>query len=584
MSKYDISAKRLRSFDNVKDWFSTTSSPEELVLIGFFQNTYELIECRECHITWHKIILIEKKFVHKFSCGLIKEIEQKTERVKRKAERVKKAQKQKKIQLTEQKIQEQTQREIKLTECQIKWKAKKQVELIEQEIQKKVIEISKSTSISVNIGIFDSTLICDILKFGLYNKVMSFLKHLQQIQHQDLYCEFDVLDLLFKCLREFAFAWFNNQSSFIIIQKFDRDLTCAFSITSLEFIAKSSISISHSSLQYHSCVECFVQFFSLSRFLKHIKQENVCFKVVCKQCEQSFNFKNKFHDHIREQHINSNLKFFTSESTYKIKKKSTVVCSSASFVSLVSFVSSIFFATSTSIFESVSSKCSNLPITTLNITSKSMETLSASFFRTFVRKHQEFHIQKSYFIIDDLICMFREKFKSFDLRQHQKRRFSSQSIDARQFVTYQFRIIVYFLFAVNQKASISQSLKSSNPKSFQQHTSAKSIRSAFALREKSTFSSYKKSSIFYISLSSKSSFLQSKFSFAWFTSSFTSSSFFRSLISNHVCCICFDHFSFRNDLFNYSSSSQSNPSNRRSMREVREMISRFEAKLKKNER
>ena len=374
-------------------------------------------------------------------------------------------------------------------------------------------------------------------------------------------------------------------------------MICVFLTISLELIAKSSISISYFSFQYHSCVECFVQFFSLNRLLKHIKQKNVCFRIVCKQCEQNFNFKNKFHDHIREQHIKSNFRFFTSEFTHKIEKKSTIICSSVSFVSSVS---SIFFATSTSIFDSISSKCSHFLIATLNITSKSIKKLSinsftfsisffSTLFKTSVLKHQ-----KSYFIIDDLIRMFREKFKSFELRQHQKNFAFSQNFDIRSFTqsrfSYQSRIIVYFLFAINQKTSINQNSKSSNSKSFQQFTFAKTIRSV--LSEKSIISSYKKSNISYISLQSKFSFLQSKFSFAWFTSSFTfsftssftSSSFFRFLISDHVCCICFDHFNFRNDLFNYSSFNQRYFSNRQSIKKVKKMISRFETKLKKNEK
>ena len=160
-------------------------------------------------------------------------------------------------------------------------------------------------------------------------------------------------------------------------------------------------------------------------------------------------------------------------------------------------------------------------------------------------------------------------------RSIKKRRSSSQSIDARSSVTYQSRIIIYFLFAVSQKTSISQSLQSSNSKNFQQHTFAKSISFCrFALSEKSIFSSYKMSNIFYISLQSRFSFLQSRFSFAWFslTSSSMFSSSFRSSITDHVCCICFDHFSFRNDSFNYSRSSQRHLSNRRPMREVKEMI------------
>ena len=438
--------------------------------------------------------------------------------------------------------------------------------------------------------------------------MMNFLKHLQQIQHQNLYCESNMLDLLLKCLRKFAFAWFKNQI-FIIIQNFDKDLACAFSIISFEFASKTSNQssatsdshISHFSSQYHLCVECFAQFSSMTRLLEHTKQVS-CSKMICKHCEQNFNFKNKLHEHIREHHVsksiasfisfitfeNSNLRVSTSEFTYKLKKKSTITCSS------VSFASSILSATSRNqIFSakiasrSVSSKCSNLFIATLNITSKSMKklsinsfTFSTSSFRTSVSKHQKF-----YFIIDDLIRMFREKSKSFDLSQHQKRRSSSRSFD----IFYQSRIIVYFLFAVNQKTSINQNLKNSNSKNFKQHTFAKSISLCrFALSEKSIFSSYKKSDIFYISLqsrfSSKFSFLQSRFSFAWSTSSFTFSSFFRFSISDRVCCICFDHFSFRNDSYNYRRSSQSYLSNRWSMREMKEMISRFEAKLKKNEK
>ena len=258
----------------------------------------------------------------------------------------------------------------------------------------------------------------------------------------------------------------------------------------------------------------------MTRLLKHIRQVN-CSKVICKHCEQNFNFKNQFHDHIREQHIKSNFRFFTSKFTYKIKKKSTVICSS------VSLASSIFSATFTSISESISSKCSSFPIATHRITSKSMKKLSVNSFtfsifsfRKSVSKHQ-----KSYFTIDDLIRMFREKSKSSDLHTHQKDFVSSQRFDIRSsrqsrfFSMHQSRIIFYFMFAINQKASINQDLKSSNSKNFQQHTFAKSISFCrFVLSEKSIISSYKKSNIFYISLqsrfSSRFSFLQSRFSFA----------------------------------------------------------------------
>ena len=298
---------------------------------------------------------------------------------------------QKKVALTRQDAQKRIELEVE---------EQKKVELIEQEAQKKaakraeaeIIEVVKSTSTSVNIDIFDSTLIRDIEKFDLYSKVIDFLKHLQQIQHQDLYRESDVLDLLLKCVRSSAFAWFKDQI-FIIIQDFDRDLACAFSIISLEFASKTlnqsfTTSASHSSSQYHLCVECFAQFSSMTRLLNHIKQVS-CSKVICKHCEQDFNFKNKLHDHIRELHTqksvtsfvtskNSNLRSSTSEFTYKIKKK-------------------------------------------LSVNSLTSSTSSSS---TSVRKHQ-----KLYLTIDDLSRMFRGKSRSFDLRQYQKDSASSQRFD-----------------------------------------------------------------------------------------------------------------------------------------------------------
>ena len=72
--------------------------------------------------------------------------------------------------------------------------------MIEQ-IQQK-IQLSKLTF--KDIDIFDFTLICDILKFDLYNKMINFLQNFQQIQHQ--YLKSNVLDLLFKYFRKFAFA------------------------------------------------------------------------------------------------------------------------------------------------------------------------------------------------------------------------------------------------------------------------------------------------------------------------------------------------------------------------------------------
>ena len=93
-------------------------------------------------------------------------------------------------------------------EKQKRQKRQKKIELIEQKVAKQteieIIEIAKSTSSFSDIDIFDSTFICDILMFDLYSTMINFLQHLQQIQHQ--YRKSNVLDLLFKCVRDFAFA------------------------------------------------------------------------------------------------------------------------------------------------------------------------------------------------------------------------------------------------------------------------------------------------------------------------------------------------------------------------------------------
>ena len=240
-----------------------------------------------------------------------------------------------------------------------------------------------------------------------------------------------------------------------------------------------------------------------------IRSESTKRSTTCRRCNQIFNFNNKFHEHIREHHArkpvgNLNFRVLISEFTYKIIEKLTDIRSPAS---LTSQKSSILFATSTSMSESISSKCSHLSIATFNITSKSMKKLSVNSFtssisssRTSVSKHQ-----KSYFTIDDLIRMFHEKFKSFDLRQHHNHFSFSQSIDARSSVTYQFRIIAYFLSTINQKTSIDQDLKSSNSKSLNQHMPAKSIRIVFSeiLSEKSIKLSYKLPDVFCINFKSQ---------------------------------------------------------------------------------
>ena len=161
-----------------------------------------------------------------------------------------------------------------------------------------------------------------------------------------------------------------------------------------------------------------------SKSMKKFSIQQIVCARICKRCKQNFNFNNKFHEHIRQHHArkstkNFDFRIFTQKFTCKIKKKSAIECSF------------IFFATSRSqifstkiISQFLLSKYSNFSIATYKINSKSMKNAIVvcffifSFISSFhsIRKHQEFHIQKFYLIVNDLSRMFVEKFKSFDLR------------------------------------------------------------------------------------------------------------------------------------------------------------------------
>ena len=478
---------------------------------------------------------------------------------------------------------------------------------LEKKTSEIIVEIVKFTFVVANIDYFDSTLLCDIQEFNLFREIAKFLQQFRQNQHQ--YRESNLLTLLLECFRDSALIWYRQQNELEIeivkqnLNEWLEVLITAFFTKSSKFeIFTSNSSVSRFSSQYHFCLNCFVFFSSLIRLLQH--NQSICKKIVCKHCEKIFDSKNKFHEHIRQHHATKKMNKFVSKRNFnKERNKSTISIRTSTISSIssktttkfsifksVTFsewsrnssISFVTFATSKQIFwfriifaSIISSKRSRFLLSTFKITSNRVKTTSTtcSFisFATFSSKFRK-SISKFHFTIHDFHRMFVEKSKSFDLRQHQNRRFSSQNFENRQFdrsnFFYQFQIIAYFLFAINQKSSINQNLKSSNSKNFQQFTFAITIRSV--LFEKSIFSSYKMTNIFYISLQSKFSFLQSKFSFAWFrfTFSFTFSLFFRFSFSDHVDCICFDHFNFRNDSFDYSWFNYRYFSNRRLLRKI----------------
>ena len=417
-----------------------------------------------------------------------------------------------------------------------------------------------------------------------------------------------------KCINDFHFSINTIKATCEFVQKSTN--TCSsFSYKSLIFTtSRNLISNTKTYLQFVSRKCSSLQLRVLNSASKSTKntsiQRIVCVRTICKRCKQNFNFNNKLHEHIRQHYArksvkSSDFRVFTSESTYKIVEKSAVSCSINS-----QFAFFILFATSRSqIFSaeiasrSVSSSDSHFSITTSKITSRSIKklstncsfTFSTSSSQTSIWKHQKSH-NEFYFIVNDLSRMFHEKSKSFDLRQHHNRRFSSQSFDIRQFhfssfskksyliienlfemfdekfrkksmfqnqknvfsrkfFSEQSRITIYFKSTVNQKSSISQDSKNSKSKSLNQHMFAKSIRTVFnkILFEKSINLSYKSTDVFYV----KNKFLQildfykSRFSKSRTPAeiSFLILVFFRFFFDFSSCSrIRFDHFNYKNEL------------------------------------
>ena len=345
----------------------------------------------------------------------------------------------------------------KSSQCSLALQFEKKTSEDVKRVELKIFEIAKLTFVAVDIEYFDATLLCDIQKFDLHCEIVNFVQQLRQCQHQ--YRESNLLILLFECFRDFALTWYKQQSEIEIVKKNLSEwlevLIIAFFTKSFsKFETFSFASFARLSFQFHFCFNCFAFFSSLTRLLQHT--QIVCQKVVCKQCEKVFESKNKLHEHIRQHHTskkiikNASKRSFNREKDkiLSISSKTTTKFSISRFVtsskrsrnlsissitfskrSKNSFTSFVILAT---IASTTSSKRLYFSFSTYQIISKSVKITSkfveiASIncfsisFATFSSRFRKF--QKFYFTIDDLIRMFREKSKSFDLSQHQNRCF-----------------------------------------------------------------------------------------------------------------------------------------------------------------
>ena len=346
----------------------------------------------------------------------------------------------------------------------------------------KTKQIVKLTSTFQNIDIFDSTLTSDEFEFDLYKKVASFLQHFQQCQH--LYRKSDLLNLLSKCLCDFAFERFKIQFEFISLKRFNKILTKAFSKTSLRRVSSRS-----SNLQINTLDD-------ISESMKNASNQQIV-QMNCKICKQNFNFNEKLYEHIRKHEVlkfvkNSFLSINAINLVCEIEKKS--FASQKSHDLLTKSQKSIFEFAIT--FETITLlKRSTLQFLALEITSQSTKKLSTcrhckqTFkFKELLRKHKrEQHAKK--FVINSSfrshafksICKTKEKstiknvttlFASHELR------ISNQKIDVQK------HSIVNLLFLIDTIKSTCKVAKKSTIASiakFSKSTSKKKQNLEFEL-------------------------------------------------------------------------------------------------------
>ena len=279
----------------------------------------------------------------------------------------------------------------------------------------KTKQIVKSTSTFQNIDIFDSTLTFDEFEFELYSEIAIFLQHLQQCRH--LYRKSNLLNLLSKCLCDFAFEWFKIQFEFISLKRFNKFLAKTF------FFAKTfSRRISSKRLNFQLNA-----FDIVSKSIENVSNQQVV-KTICKFCKQNFNFNNELYEHIRKHEIlkfveNFHFSINAINLIYEIEKKSFV--SSEFTFKFAIFRKQIFEFAST--FKTIILlKRSSFSFFTFEIVSKSMKNISmqcliVSFFshvsQIFVQKHQYVNVQKysivnSFFLIDAIKSTCKNEKKS----------------------------------------------------------------------------------------------------------------------------------------------------------------------------
>ena len=171
--------------------------------------------------------------------------------------------------------------------------------------------IIQMISIFKNLDIFNSKYFYFDSEKKIFCEIANFFQHFQQCLH--LFCELNLLNRMKTILYDFVNTWFENQSNFIFLRKFDITLTNAFFSSVFNTTFNSNFRI--------FTLEFLCEIFEKStNFCSFVSQKQQKLKATIFSLFFNFDFYDLFRDidlfDSSLKHSNSNLKHFNEISNF----------------------------------------------------------------------------------------------------------------------------------------------------------------------------------------------------------------------------------------------------------------------------
>ena len=247
---------------------------------------------------------------------------------------------------------------------------------------------SNTLSLFASFGIFNSNRFHQNLEKRRFNQIIIFIQHLQQCQF--LCCESELLEWMKVILCDFVDIWFENQSNFIFLHDFDIVLTKTFSSNTRTLLQNEKKSIFDDSLassesqtfiatlkqksEFAMIFEAMTSLknshlsFSTSKIVSEsMKNISIRCSAVSSKSASSQTFESKHQEiSIQKTVISSSLRFHAFKSVCRAEEKSAI--KNVTILSVSQELQISVQKNTKTISQIDSSKCSNLLITTLEIT------------------------------------------------------------------------------------------------------------------------------------------------------------------------------------------------------------------------